>query len=406
MNLVIDTNFIREIKELVNSAKQRVVTSINIAMVYTYYEIGRRIVEQEQKGSNKANYGEELLIQLSSELTKEFGKGYSLTNLKLIRQFYLVYSSQKSQTAFDQSKIIYNFKTKTLSYNNSKKQIQQTVFAKSKITNFKTKTPSYNNSKKQIGETVFLQSKIINNFNNYPITSDGHRFFLNWASYILLMRIKDPNERSFYEIECYNSRWSKRELKRQIDSCLYERLSLSRDKQGVLDLARRGHVIEKPIDVLKEPFVLEFLNLDEKESYSENDLETEILNKIQYFMLELGKGFTFVKRQMRLTFNNKHYHADLVFYNRFLRCFVIIDLKIGEVTHQDIGQMQMYVNYYDRFIKTIDENKTIGILLCKDKDDAIVRLTLPEDNNQIFAAKYETILPSKDELLNLIKETN
>ncbi len=379
MKLNINTNFIREIKELVNSAKQRVVTSINIAMVYTYYEIGRRIVEQEQKGKHRANYGNELIKQLSAELTREFGKGYSEVNLRYFRKFYIIYSVN---------------------------QIQQTVFAKSKITNFKTKTSSCNNSKKQIGQPLVDQSKIIYNFHNYPITSDGHRFFLNWASYILLMRIKDPNERSFYEIECYNSNWSFRELKRQIDSCLYERLSLSRDKQGVLDLSRRGHVIEKPIDVLKEPFVLEFLNLDEKESYSENDLETEILNKIQYFMLELGKGFTFVKRQMRLTFNNKNYHADLVFYNRFLRCFVIIDLKIGEVTHQDIGQMQMYVNYYDRFIKVIDENKTIGILLCKDKDDAIVRLTLPEDNNQIFAAKYETILPSKDEFVKLIKDNN
>ena len=379
MKLNINTNFIREIKELVNSAKQRVVTSINIAMVYTYYEIGRRIVEQEQKGKHRANYGNELIKQLSAELTREFGKGYSEVNLRYFRKFYIIYSVN---------------------------QIQQTVFAKSKITNFKTKTSSCNNSKKQIGQPLADQSKIIYNFHNYPITSDGHRFFLNWASYILLMRIKNPNERSFYEIECYNSNWSFRELKRQIDSCLYERLSLSRDKQGVLDLSRRGHVIEKPIDVLKEPFVLEFLDLDEKERYSENDLETEILNKIQYFMLELGKGFTFVKRQMRLTFNDKHYHADLVFYNRFLRCFVIIDLKIGEVTHQDIGQMQMYVNYYNRFIKTTDESKTIGILLCKDKDDAIVRLTLPEDNNQIFAAKYETILPSKDELLNLIKDIN
>lgn len=380
MNLKIDTNFIREIKELVNSAKQRVVKSINIAMVYTYYEIGRRIVEQEQNGKYRANYGNELIIQLSKELTTEFGKGFSEVNLKYFRRFYLVYS---------------------------KSPIGHPVGAESKIiNNFKTKTLSYNNSKKQIGQPLVDQSKIINNFKNYPITSDGHRFFLNWASYKYLIMIKDPAERSFYEIECYNSSWSKRELKRQIDSCLYERLSLSRDKQGVLDLSRRGHIIEKPIDVLKEPFVLEFLDLDEKESYSENDLETEILNKIQYFMLELGKGFTFVKRQMRLTFNNKNYHADLVFYNRFLRCFVIIDLKIGEVTHQDIGQMQMYVNYYDRFIKTNDENKTIGILLCKDKDDAIVRLTLPEDNNQIFAAKYETILPSKDELLSLIKDTN
>lgn len=400
MNLNIDTNFIRAIKELVNSAKQRVVTSINIAMVYTYYEIGRRIVEQEQKGANRAEYGKELLKQLSAILTKEFGRGYSSDNLNLFRKFYLVYSrDNNNHLAIEQP--IKNLES------NRERQILETVFTKSKIiNNFKTETLSYNNSKKQIGQPLVDQSKIINNFNNYPITSDGHRFFLNWASYILLMRIKDPNERSFYEIECYNSNWSVRELKRQIDSCLYERLCLSRDKQEVFDLSRRGQIIEKPADVLKEPFVLEFLDLDEKERYSENDLETEILNKIQYFMLELGKGFTFVKRQMRLTFNNKHYHADLVFYNRFLRCFVIIDLKIGEVTHQDIGQMQMYVNYYDRFIKTIDENKTIGILLCKDKDDAIVRLTLPEDNNQIFAAKYETILPSKDELLNLIKDTN
>ncbi len=377
MNSIIDTKFLGEIKELVNSAKQRVVTSINIAMVYTYYEIGKRIVEQEQKGSNKANYGEELLIQLSSELTKEFGKGYSLTNLKLIRKFYLVYSSQKSQTVFDQSKIIYNFKTKTL---------------------------SYNNRKKQIGETVFLQSKITSNFNNYPITSDGHRFILNWASYILLIRIKDPNERSFYEIECYNSNWSFRELKRQIDSCLYERLCLSRDKQGVLDLSRRGQIIEKPADVLKEPVVLEFLDLEENEKYSESDLESAIISKIKLFLLELGKGFIFVQRQMRLSFNGRHYHADLVFYNRFLRCFVIVDLKIGEITHQDIGQMQMYVNYYDRFVKSDEENKTIGILLCKEKDDAFVRLTLPEDNNQIFAAKYETILPTKEELIQLLMD--
>ena len=378
MNSIIDTKFLGEIKELVNSAKQRVVTSINIAMVYTYYEIGRHIVEQEQKGKHRANYGNELIKQLSAELTREFGKGYSEVNLKYFRRFYLIYSkNQIGQTLFDQSKIIYNFKTKSLSYNNSKKQIQQTTFAK---------------------------SKIINNFNNYPITSDGHRFFLNWASYMLLMRIKDPNERSFYEIECYNSNWSFRELKRQIDSCLYERLCLSRDKQGILDLSRRGQIIEKPADVLKEPVVLEFLDLEENEKYSESDLESAIISKIKLFLLELGKGFIFVERQMRLSFNGRHYHADLVFYNRFLRCFVIIDLKIGEITHQDIGQMQMYVNYYDRFVKSDEENKTIGILLCKEKDDAFVRLTLPEDNNQIFAAKYETILPTKEELIQLLMD--
>ena len=169
-------------------------------------------------------------------------------------------------------------------------------------------------------------------------------------------------------------------------------------------MSRRGQIIEKPADVLKEPVVLEFLDLEENEKYSESDLEGAIISKIKLFLLELGKGFIFVQRQMRLSFNGRHYHADLVFYNRFLRCFVIIDLKIGEITHQDIGQMQMYVNYYDRFVKSDEENKTIGILLCKEKDDAFVRLTLPEDNNQIFAAKYETILPTKEELIDLLKD--
>ena len=378
MSSIIDTKFLGEIKELVNSAKQRVVTSINIAMVYTYYEIGRRIVEQEQKGKHRANYGNELIKQLSFELIREFGKGYSEVNLKYFRRFYLIYS---------------------------KTQIGQSVIAESKIiNNFKTKSLSYNNSLNQISETAFTKSKISNNFNNYPISSDGHQFFLSWTMYTILMKIKDLNERSFYEIECYNSNWSVRELKRQIDSCLYERLCLSRDKQGVLDLAKRGQIIEKPADVLKEPVVLEFLDLEENEKYSESDLESAIISKIKLFLLELGKGFIFVERQMRLSFNGRHYHADLVFYNRFLRCFVIFDLKIGEITHQDIGQMQMYVNYFDRFVKSDEENKTIGILLCKEKDDAFVRLTLPEDNDQIFATKYETILPTKEELIQLLMD--
>ena len=378
MSSIIDTKFLGEIKELVNSAKQRVVTSINIAMVYTYYEIGRRIVEQEQKGKHRANYGNELIKQLSFELIREFGKGYSEVNLKYFRRFYLIYS---------------------------KTQIGQSVIAESKIiNNFKTKPLSYNNSLNQISETAFTKSKISNNFNNYPISSDGHQFFLSWTMYTILMKIKDLNERSFYEIECYNSNWSVRELKRQIDSCLYERLCLSRDKQGVLDLAKRGQIIEKPADVLKEPVVLEFLDLEENEKYSESDLESAIISKIKLFLLELGKGFIFVERQMRLSFNGRHYHADLVFYNRFLRCFVIFDLKIGEITHQDIGQMQMYVNYFDRFVKSDEENKTIGILLCKEKDDAFVRLTLPEDNDQIFATKYETILPTKEELIQLLMD--
>lgn len=343
---IIDVNFINEIKNLLNSAKERVKTAINIAMVYTYYEIGRRIVEQEQKGLNRAEYGKEVLKQLSAALTKEFGKGYSQDNLKLFRRFYVIYSQD------------------------------------------------------QIGETVFTESK------NLPVTLEGRRFYLSWGHYIRLMRISNINERHFYEIETYENNWSVRELNRQFDSALYERLVLSKDKEAVLSLSAKGQVIEKPMDAIKDPYVLEFLNLKEDKTYSEKDLETRIINKLQYFLLELGKGFTFVQRQMRLTFDDQHFFADLVFYNRLLRCFVVIDLKIGKLKHQDIGQMQMYVNYFDRYVKLPDENKTIGILLCKEKSDAIIEMTLPKDNDQIFASKYETILPSKEELKKLIEEFN
>lgn len=344
MSDIIDVNFINEIKNLLSSAKERVKTAINIAMVYTYYEIGRRIVEQEQKGLNRAEYGKEVLKQLSAALTKEFGKGYSQDNLKLFRRFYVIYSQD------------------------------------------------------QIGETVFTESK------NLPVTLEGRRFYLSWGHYIRLMRISNINERHFYEIETYKNNWSVRELNRQFDSALYERLVLSKDKEAVLSLSVKGQAIEKPMDAIKDPYVLEFLNLKEDNTYSEKDLETRIINKLQYFLLELGKGFTFVQRQMRLSFDDQHFFADLVFYNRLLRCFVVIDLKIGKLKHQDIGQMQMYVNYFDRYVKLPDENKTIGILLCKEKSDAIIEMTLPKDNDQIFASKYETILPSKEELKKLIEE--
>ena len=340
----VDESFISEIKGLLTSAKEKVRIAINVAMVYTYYEIGRRIIEQEQKGENRAEYGKEILKQLSTALTNEFGKGFSISNLKTIRQFYLVYS------------------------------------------------------KDQIGQPVVTQS------DNLPTTSDGKRFFLSWSLYIQLMRISNIDERHFYEIEAYKNNWSKRELERQFGSSLYERLILSKDKKKVLELSQKGQIVEKPTDAIKEPYVLEFLNLREDERYSEKELETRIINKLQYFLLELGKGFTFVQRQMRLSFDDEHFFADLVFYNRILRCFVVIDLKTDKLTHQDIGQMQMYVNYFDRCVKLPDENKTIGILLCREKSDAVVEMTLPKDNDSIFASKYKTVLPSKEELLKLIEE--
>ena len=336
----------QDISVLLDNARRQAKTAVNTAMVYTYYEIGRRIVEEEQHGQDRAAYGQQLLQGLSEYLTKEFGKGFSLTNLKQFRQFYTVYVND------------------------------------------------------QIGHTVSDQ------FTNLPAVSTGRKFFLSWSHYLKLMRIKNIDERHFYEIEAAKNDWSLSELKRQYDSSLYERLALSSDKEKVFKLAQKGHVVETPADAVKDPYILEFLGLPELPVYSESELETRIIDHLQQFLLELGTGFTFVGRQVRFTFNEEHFRVDLVFYNRLLRCFVLFDLKIGELKHQDIGQMQMYVNYYDRKVKLPEENSTIGIVLCKDKNNAVVEMTLPKDNTQIFASKYETVLPSKAELQNLLNEQN
>lgn len=218
------------------------------------------------------------------------------------------------------------------------------------------------------------------------------------------MRITDIDERHFYEIESVKNDWSLSELKRQFNSALYERLALSTNKKKVKELALKGQVIEKPEDAVKDPYILEFMGLQELPEYSETEMEKRIIDHLQQFLLELGTGFAFIGRQVRFTFDEEHFRVDLVFYNRLLRCFVLFDLKIGELRHQDIGQMQMYVNYYDRKVKLPDENKTVGIILCKDKNQAVVEMTLPEDNSQIFASKYETVLPSKEALKKLLKE--
>jgi predicted nuclease of restriction endonuclease-like (RecB) superfamily len=220
------------------------------------------------------------------------------------------------------------------------------------------------------------------------------------------MRIDNENERKFYEIEAFENNWSLRELQRQYDSALYERLALSRDKKGIKELSEKGQIIQTAKDSLKDPYILEFIGLPESSKYSESKLEQEIIDKLEHFLLELGKGYTFVGRQVRFTFDDKHFRIDLVFYNRILQSFVLIDLKIGEITHQDLGQMQMYVNYYDRYVKLDTENKTIGIILCKSKNDTLVEITLPENNEQIFASKYETVLPSKERLKRLMENSD
>ncbi len=244
----------------------------------------------------------------------------------------------------------------------------------------------------------------------YPISQtvsaefQAPNFELSWSHYQTLLPIENQQERAFYEIEAAQNNWSLRELKRQYDSALYLRLALSTEKKEILKLAQQGQRISTPQDAIKDPYILEFLQLQQHYKYSENDLENALIDKLEHFLLELGKGFTFVARQKRISFDERHFYIDLVFYNRLLRCFVLIDLKIGDLKHQDLGQIQMYVNYYDRFVKLDEENKTIGIVLCRDKSETLVEMTLPEDNQQIFASRYQTILPSKQQLQTLLAQ--
>ena len=255
----------------------------------------------------------------------------------------------------------------------------------------------------RISETVFRKFAVEKSETVFSLFEKESPFTLPWSHYLQLMRIKDENERKFYEIEATNGTWGIRTLQRQYNSSLYERLALSREKDEVMRLASEGNVITKPQDIVKQPTVLEFLGLDEKAKYVESDLETAIINKLQKFLLELGKGYLFEARQKRFTFKEDNYYVDLVFYNRLLRCYVLIDLKIDKLTHQDLGQMLMYVHCYDRYEKLPEENPTMGILLCKEKDDALVEITLPEDAN-IYASEYQLYLPDKKELQKKLKE--
>lgn len=354
----------QQVAELLQNARQQVLRTVNSTMTITYFEIGRIIVEEEQNGKDRAEYGKQLLKSLSKELTKDFGKGFSLRNLEQIRQFYMTYSKSESL-----SRILEIQKAQSL-------------------------TAEFKSQKTQTVSAVFerLDFQTLSSF-----------FKLTFSHYIFLMRIDDEKERRFYKIESEKHNWSVRELKRQYDTALYTRLALSGDKEGILKLSEKGQIIEKPKDIIKDPYILEFLGLPELHQYSESQLEQEIINKLEHFLLELGHGFTFVARQERITFDDKHFRIDLVFYNRILRCFVLIDLKIGELNHQDLGQMQMYVNYYDREMRLEDENKTIEIVLCQNKSEAVVKYTLPENNEQIFASKYKTVLPSVEVLKQLIE---
>jgi len=335
------------VAQILDQARGAVARTINTAMVQAYWHVGQEIVEGEQFGESRAEYGEALLKRLSKRLTKKFGTGFGLSNLKEIRRFYLVFPAGST--------------------------IRQAVSGLS-----------------QIGQTA---SGLSLSLQSAPFPPS-----LSWSHYVILMRVPNEHARAFYEVEAAREAWSVRELQRQIGALLFDRLAKNKSPDEVLALARAGQEVASPRDVIKDPFVLEFLDLHERASLQERDIEQAIIDRIEAFLLEMGKGFCFVGRQKRLTIDGDHFYVDLVFYNRLLRCFVLVDLKLGKLTHQDLGQIMMYVNYYDRTQRAEHEAKTVGIVLCSDANQAMVKITLPEDNDQIVAATYQLYLPSEAEL--------
>jgi len=352
MNAAKPNEFFKSIAQLIEQARGFVSHTADMTMCVTYYEVGRMIVEKEQDGASRAEYGRGLLAELSEYLGAQFGKGFSETNLRNARKFYQIYSLSIQQMP-------------SAEFENEK---QQTLSAE-----------SINQNLQKIRQSLYSGS--------YP-------FRLSWSHYLILMRIENEDERSFYEIETANQQWTVKQLQRQFNSSLYERLALSREKDEVMRLANEGQTLAKPADMLKNPLVLEFLGIEEKNAYSESDLENAIISKLSHFLLEFGKGFLFEARQKRFTYDEDSFWVDLVFYNRLLQCYVLIDLKTDKLKHQDLGQMQMYVHYFDRYVKKDFEKPTVGILLCKEKNDSVVELTLPENSN-IYASEYSLYLPDK-----------
>ena len=366
---------------LVENARRKVASVANVALVYTYYEIGRMIVEDEQGGSVRAGYGEKTLEDLSSKLTARFGRGWGKENLMLMRRFFLEYSNSVNTV----------YKIDASSKNEAGNEAADSAGANCVNTVYKIGA----SSKKAVKNEA--AAKIVHTVDD---------FCLSWSHYLVLMRIADPAERAFYEREAAAGQWSLRQMSRQIGSQLYERSLKQKGKSGVKELMRKAPCPEVAEEPLKNPYMLEFLGLPESADYSESHLESAIIAHLQEFMLELGKGFTFVGRQVRFTFEEEHYKVDLVFYNRLTRSFFLFDLKLSKITHQDLGQMQMYVHYYDRLVKLPDENPTIGVLLSSEEvNDATVKLTLPEcEHNRIFARQYKTVLPTIATFKRIIRQ--
>ena len=319
--------FYNDMRNIIVNARDNAVRGVEVERMMMYWRLGERIFVEEQRGQDRAEYGEYLIRNLSKEFEAEFGSGFSARQLERARKFYRLYPA---------------------------------------ITSLKSE--------------------------------------LNWFQYRLLTAIDDDYKREYYELEAANHAWTGRELERQINSLLYERLLMSNDKEAVLAVARKERIPEKPTEIIKDPMYLEFLGLKREAEYYEKDVESALIKHLQEFLLELGNGFTFVARQKRILLEDDEFFADLIFFNRLLRCFVVIEIKTHKLTHEDLGQLQMYVNYYDRFEKLPDENPTVGILLCTAKNDLLAKITLPDDNTHILTSKYELYLPSEKDLLEEIKE--
>ena len=321
-----NSRFYKEIRGIIDAARDKVYQTASSAMVEAYWMIGKSIIA-EQGGEDRAEYGDGLITELSVLMTKDYGKGFNVTNLKNMRKFYLTFPNE-----------------------------------------------------------------------------DALRSEISWTHYRLLMRVENENARQFYLDEAVNSQWSTRQLERQINTFFYERLLSSRNKEDVAQEIKTLEPPKTPEDIIRDPYVLEFLGLTPNDDFYESDLEQALITHLQNFLLELGRGFSFVARQKRITFDGRHFRIDLVFYNYILKCFVLIDLKIGDLTHQDLGQMQMYVHYYERELMNEGDNPPIGIVLCADKSDAVVKYTLPENETHVFASKYKLFLPTEEELLVELKK--
>lgn len=365
----------QRIRQILESARVNVARSVNTTQVMAYWLIGREIVEEEQRGQRRAGYGERLLTELSGKLSGEFGKGVSVRNLEHCRNFYSEYPRLLDGKISNALRSIFPKAGTT--------EISYAVRSKS---DSETATEIPHAARDQSWEPGRLHSD------------------LSWTHYRTLLRVNKPQARAFYEIEALKNNWSARELERQINSLLFERLALSKDKKGLMKLATKGHDVQQPADIFKDPIVIEFLGLPETPRLVETDLEQALINNLQAFLLELGKGFAFIARQERLTLDGDHFYIDLVFYHTVLKCYVIIDLKTGKLTHQDLGQLQLYVNYYDRERRTEGDNPTLGLILCADKNDAVVKYTLgPDQENKIFASRYKLYLPTEAQLKTEIR---